>query len=140
VRSFVTLNKADARDADAICRAMQRPETLCAHQERRATGRTGLETACELVVGARTQLMNVMSSWAPEFGFRSDRLWGCTALRARIETTDPEILQPDWQAMWRSWPTYGFLVAPMQHERAWHRAQQSANTRRRGLIRRRAGQ
>jgi len=69
VKPFVKRNKTDARDAAAICEAMQRPDMrLVAVKSVEQQAARGIETARELLVKQRTQLHNAMRALMAEFG------------------------------------------------------------------------
>lgn len=108
VRPFVKRNKTDARDAEAICEAMQRPGMRFVpikSVEQQAA--RGLETGRDLLVRQRTQLMNALRGQAAEFGIVVAKgARGCAALRARISAGDPELpatLLAMLQAIERHW-------------------------------------
>ena len=94
VKPFVQRNKTDARDAAAICVAMQRPNMRCvpiksvAQQSARA-----LERARDLLVKQRTQLMNCVRSLLAEMGvIAAQGTCGFTVLTGRVkDDADPAI-------------------------------------------------
>ena len=108
VRPFVKRNKTDARDAAAICEAMQRPGMrFVPIKSIEQQAARGIETARELLVRQRTQLMNAMRGLAAEYGLIvAHGARGGVALRARIESADPAIpppLLPALRAMREQW-------------------------------------
>jgi transposase len=69
VKPFVKRNKTDARDAAAICEAMQRPDMrFVAVKTVEQQAARGIETARELLVKQRTQLHNALRALMAEFG------------------------------------------------------------------------
>ena len=93
VKPFVRRNKTDARDAAAICEAMQRPgmrfvtAKSCEQQAAR-----GIETARDLLVRDYTRHMNAVRGLLAEFGIvAAQGLRGFAMLRAKIEAADPAI-------------------------------------------------
>jgi transposase len=108
VRPFVKRNKTDARDAEAICEAMQRPGMrVVPIKSIEQQAARGIETARDLLVRQRTQLMNSMRGLSAEFGvIAAQGARGCAALRARIDAADPAIpaaLLPALQLMRQQW-------------------------------------
>ncbi len=104
VRPFVKRNKTDARDAEAICEAMQRPGMRCVSiKSIEQQAARGIETTRDLLVRQRTQVMNAMRGQAAEFGIvvaQGARGWA--ALCTRIEAADPDLpaaLLPALRAM-----------------------------------------
>ncbi len=108
VRPFVKRNKTDARDTEAICKAMQRPgmrfvpiKTV----EQQAA--RGIETARDLLVRQRTQLMNATRGLLAELGVvASQGLRGFAALCAKIDAGDPaipELLRPALRGLLDQW-------------------------------------
>ena len=93
VRPFVKRNKTDARDAEAICEAMQRPSMRFVPIKSVAQqGARGLETARDLLVRQRTQLMNAMRGLLAELGIvAAQGTRGFETLCARIDCGDPAI-------------------------------------------------
>lgn len=93
VRPFVRRNKTDARDAEAICAAMQRPgmRTVRVKSVEQQAAR-GLETSRELLVRQRTQLMNAVRAHLAELGIvAAQGQRGFEALALRIDRADPEV-------------------------------------------------
>lgn len=94
VRPFVRRNKTDARDAEAICEAMQRPGArFVPIKSIDQQAARGIETARDLLVRQCTQLGNALRGLLAEFGIvAAQGTNGLAALRARIEAdSDPEI-------------------------------------------------
>ena len=93
VRPFVKRNKTDAHDAAAICEAMQRPGMrFVPVKSIEQQAARSLETARELLVRQRTQLMNAMRGLAAEFGLvTAQGARGGAELRARIAAADPTL-------------------------------------------------
>jgi transposase len=119
VKPFVKRNKTDARDAEAICEAMQRPNMRFVpikSIEQQAS--RGIETARELLVRQRTQLMNAMRGLTAEFGLIAAKgAAGSAALRARIEAADPAIppaLIPALQQMCAQWRALDAAIAELE--------------------------
>ena len=112
VKPFVKRNKTDARDAAAICEAMQRPgmrfvtPKSCEQQAAR-----GIETARDLLVRQRTQLMNAVRGMLAEFGIvAAQGLRGFAVLRDKVEAGDPAIpavLLPALRGMLAQWQAAG---------------------------------
>src|SRR5271166_1351592 len=112
VRPFVKRNKTDARDAEAICEAMQRPSmrfVTVKTVDRQAA--RGIETARDLLVRQRTQLMNAVRGLLAEFGLCAAKgNEGFAALCLRIDNADPaipEALLPSLKAMLHQWQAAG---------------------------------
>jgi len=112
VRPFVKRNKTDARDAEAICEAMQRPSmrfVTVKTVDRQAA--RGIETARDLLVRQRTQLMNAVRGLLAEFGLCAAKgNEGFAALCLRIDNADPaipEALLPSLKAMLHRWQAAG---------------------------------
>jgi transposase len=108
VRPFVKRNKTDARDAEAILEAMQRPSMRFVpvkSVERQAA--RAIETARDLLIRQRTQLMNAVRGLAGEFGLAAAKgSKGFQALRLKIEACDPaipEALLPALNALLLQW-------------------------------------
>jgi transposase len=93
VRPFVKRNKTDARDAEAICTAMQRPGMRFVPVKSVAQqGARGIETARDLLLRQGTQLTNCIRGLLAEFGLvAAQGHAGFAALCARIEAGDPAI-------------------------------------------------
>jgi len=112
VKPFVKRNKTDARDAEAICVAMQRPgmrQVPIKSVDQQAA--RGLETARDLLVRQHTQLMNAIRGLLAELGvIASQGVSGFTLLCAKIDAGDPAIhpvLRPALQAMLEQWRAVG---------------------------------
>ena len=115
VRPFVKRNKTDARDAVAICEAMQRPDMrFVPIKSIEQQAARGIETARELLVRQRTQLMNAMRGLSAEFGIVvAQGSTGFAALCARIAAGDPalpaallpslRLMRQQWQALNDAW-------------------------------------
>lgn len=119
VRPFVKRNKTDARDAEAICEAMQRPsmrQVPVKTVEQQAA--RGLETARDLLVRQRTQLLNAMRGLLGELGIvAAQGARGFAVLRAKIEAGDPaihEVLRPALLAMLEQWRTVGEAIEAIE--------------------------
>ena len=119
VRPFVKRNKTDARDAEAICEAMQRPgmrfvpiKTV----EQQAA--RGIETARDMLVRQRTQLMNHLRGSLAELGIvASQGMQGFTALCARIDAGDPaipQLLRPALGGLLEQWRAAGEAAATLE--------------------------
>ncbi len=119
VRPFVKRNKTDARDAEAICEAMQRPgmrfvpiKTV----EQQAA--RGIETARDLLIRQRTQLMNAMRGLLAELGITASQgIRGFAALCAKIEAGDPaipELLRPALRGLLEQWRAAGDAAAALE--------------------------
>jgi transposase len=112
VRPFVKRNKTDARDAEAICEAMQRPSMrfvpLKSVEQQAARG---LETARDLLVRQRTQLMNATRGLLAELGVvAAQGSRGFDALCQKIDAGDPAIpvpLRPALCALVEQWRAAG---------------------------------
>ena len=119
VRPFVKRNKTDARDAEAICEAMQRsgmrfvPIKTVEQQAAR-----GIETARNLLVRQRTQLMNATRGLLAELGIvASQGLRGFAALCNKIDAGDPaipELLRPALHGLLNQWRAAGEAVAALE--------------------------
>jgi transposase len=112
VRPFVRRNKTDARDAAAICEAMQRPGMrFVAVKSVEQQAARGLETARDLLVRQRTQLMNAIRGLLSELGIvAAQGLRGFAVLCSRIEASDPAIppiLRPALLALLAQWRAAG---------------------------------
>jgi transposase len=112
VRPYVKRNKTDARDAEAILEAMRSPSmhfVPVKSIERQAA--RGIETARELLVRQRTQLMNAVRGLLAEFGLTAAQgTNGFQALCMRIDGRDPaipEALLPALKAMLLQWHATG---------------------------------
>ncbi len=108
VRPFVKRNKTDARDAEAICEAMQRPSMrLVAMKSVEQQTARGLETARNLLVRQRTQLRNAVRGMLGELGIvAAQGSGGFEALCARIDQGDaaiPPILRPTLRSLLDQW-------------------------------------
>jgi transposase len=96
VKPFVRRNKTDARDAAAICAALQRPDMRFVpvkSVEQQAA--RALERSRDLLVKQHTQLTNSLRGQVAEFGvIAAAGPRGVAALRARIAAAD-ELLPKD---------------------------------------------
>lgn len=108
VKPFVKRNKTDARDAEAICEAMQRPGMRFVpvkSVEQQAA--RGLERARDLLVRQRTQLMNATRGLLAEFGIvAAQGCRGFARLCDKIEAGDPAIqplLLPPLRSLLQQW-------------------------------------
>ena len=121
VKPFVRRNKTDARDAEAICVAMQQPNMrfVPIKTVEQQTSR-GIETARDLLVKQRTQLMNSMRATAAEFGLVVAKgAAGGAALRERIDAADPAIphaLLPVLQQMRAQWEALHAAIADLDKQ------------------------
>ena len=119
VRPFVKRNKTDARDAEAICDAMQRPSMRLVPIKtvEQQAGR-GLETARDLLVRQRTQLMNATRGLLAELGLvAAQGRRGFDGLCARIEAGDPAIaavLLPALRSLVEQWRAAGAAAAVLE--------------------------
>ena len=112
VKPFVKRNKTDARDAAAICEAMQRPGmrfvTLKSREQQAARG---IETARDLLVRQRTQTMNAVRGMLAEFGLvAAQGLRGFAVLADAIVASDPAIpalLLPALRGLLAQWQASG---------------------------------
>lgn len=137
VKPFVKRNKTDARDAEAICEAMQRPGMrFVAAKSIEQQAARGIETARDLLVRQRTQLMNAMRGLAAEFGLVvAQGKNGCAALRARIAAAEPAIpaaLLPALRLMHAQWLALDAASAALEAELG---ARAKADPRMRRLMR-----
>ena len=119
VRPFVKRNKTDARDAVAICEAMQRPDMrFVPIKSIEQQAARGIETARELLVRQRTQLMNAMRGLSAEFGIVvAQGSTGFAALCARIAAGDPALpaaLLPSLRLMRQQWQALNDAVDVQQ--------------------------
>lgn len=119
VKPFVKRNKTDARDAEAICEAMQRPgmrQVPMKSVEQQAA--RGLETARDLLVRQRTQLMNATRGLLAEFGIVAAQGWrGFAVLCDRIEVGDPAIqpvLRPALRSLLEQWRAAGAAIEALE--------------------------
>jgi transposase len=108
VRPFVKRNKTDARDAEAICEAMQRPGMrYVALKSTEQQAARGIETTRDMLVRQRTQLMNAMRGLLAEFGIvAAQGKSGFAALCARLDAGDPAIpaaLRPALHRLREQW-------------------------------------
>ena len=134
VKPFVKRNKTDARDAEAICEAMQRPNMRSVPMksvEQQAA--RGLETARDLLVRQRTQLMNSIRGLLAEHGvIAAQGLKGFGVLRGKIEAGDPEIhplLLPALRALLEQWHQAGTASEQLEDQLV-SRARSDATIRR----------
>jgi len=112
VRPFVKRNKTDARDAAAICEAMQRPGMRfvpiksCEQQAAR-----GLESTRNLLVRQRTQLANAVRGLLAEYGIiAAQGRRGFESLVGRIEQGDaaiPTVLRQALDNLVEQWRSAG---------------------------------
>jgi transposase len=134
VRPFVKRNKTDARDAEAICEAMQRPSMrqVPVKTVEQQAGR-GLETARDLLVRQHTQLMNSVRGLLAEFGIvAAQGRRGFAVLCTRIEAGDPAIhpvLLPALHTMLEQWYGAGRAITELE-ARLVTRAKADATMRR----------
>jgi transposase len=93
VQPFVKRNKTDARDAEAICVALGRPDMrFVPIKSIEQQAARGLEGARELLVNQQTQLINSVRGRLGEYGIvAAQGRRGFAALAAQIEAEDPEI-------------------------------------------------
>jgi transposase len=93
VKPFVKRNKTDARDAEAICVAVRRPDMrFVPIKSIEQQAARGLEGARDLLVKQQTQLFNSVRGQLGEYGIvAAPGRRGFAALVARIEAEDPEI-------------------------------------------------
>lgn len=121
VKPFVRRNKTDARDAAAICEAMQRPgmRFVAAKNPEQQVAR-GIETARDMLVRQRTQLMNAIRAMLTEFGVvAAQGLRGFATLCAKIEAGDaaiPEALRPALRALLAQWRAAGEQADALEAE------------------------
>lgn len=90
VKPFVVRNKNDARDADGLSQAAQRPDIrTVAVKSAEQQGRASLHRVRDLLIGQRTQVMNQIRGLAAEFGLaaRVGRP-GLQDLIAQVEASD----------------------------------------------------
>jgi transposase len=119
VKPFVKRNKTDARDAAAICEAMQRPDMRFVpikSVEQQAA--RGIETTRDLLVRQRTQLTNAMRSQLAEYGLIvAQGAAGAAQVRKHIETGDeaiPAELLPALRAMREVWQVLEERIAELE--------------------------
>lgn len=93
VQPFVKRNKTDARDAEAICVAVRRPDMrFVPIKSIEQQAARGLEGARELLLKQQTQLINSVRGRLAEYGIvAAQGRRGFAALAAQIEAEDPEI-------------------------------------------------
>jgi len=91
VKPFVKRNKTDARDAAAICEAMQRPDMrFVAVKSLDQQASRGLQTSRDLLIKQRTQLRNAFRAQMAEFGIiAAQGRRGLAELAARLAGDDP---------------------------------------------------
>lgn len=112
VRPFVKRNKTDARDAEAICEAIRRPSIKCVPVKSvdQQAGRA-LETARDMLVRQRTQLMNAVRGMLAEVGIIAAKgKAGFDALAALVDSADetvPACLLPALQPLLAQWRDAG---------------------------------
>lgn len=103
VKPFVRRNKNDARDAEAICEAVQRPTMkFVAIKTIEQQAARGLERAHDLLVKQRTQLRNSVRGLLAELGFtaaQGER--GFADLLAQMEAVDAELVADAMRAALR---------------------------------------
>jgi transposase len=112
VRPFVKRNKTDARDAEAICEAMQRPSMRgVAVKTVEQQAARGLESARDLLVRQRTQLMNATRALLAELGIvAAQGIAGFQALGVKIDRGDRDIhpaLLPALRGLLTQWRAAG---------------------------------
>ena len=93
VKPFVKRNKNDARDAAAICVALNRPDMrFVAIKSVDQQASRGLERSRDLLVKQRTQLMNCTRSLLAELGIiAAQGRRGFAELAARVQDSDAAI-------------------------------------------------
>jgi Transposase and inactivated derivatives len=93
VKPFVRRNKNDARDAAAICAALNRPDMrFVAIKSVEQQASRGLERSRDLLVKQRTQLMNCTRSLLAELGIiAAQGRRGFAELVARVSASDAAI-------------------------------------------------
>ena len=134
VRPFVKRNKTDARDAEAICEAMQRPSMrqVPVKTVEQQAGR-GLETARDLLVRQHTQLMNSVRGLLAELAIvAAQGRRGFAVLCTRTEAGDPAIhpvLLPALQTILEQWHGTGRAITELE-ARLVARAKADATMRR----------
>jgi transposase len=109
VKPFVVRNKNDARDADGLSQAAQRPDMrTVALKSAEQQARASLHRVRDLMIRQRTQLMNQVRGIAAEFGLTA-RV-GRTGLMDVIAQAGPPICQRRraWRStfrlvIWTSW-------------------------------------
>jgi transposase len=119
VRPFVKRNKTDARDAEAICEAMQRPSMrFVPVKSIEQQAARGLETARDMLVRQRTQLMNAIRGLLAELGLvAAQGTRGFAALCARIDAGDaaiPPLLRPALHSLHEQWRAAGERVEALE--------------------------
>jgi transposase len=108
VKPYVKRNKTDARDAEAICEAVARPNMrfVPIKTEAQQAGR-GLQRVRDLLVRQRSALMHAIRGLAGEFGIgESKGAAGGASLRAAIAAgriAVPELLREGLAALARQW-------------------------------------
>jgi transposase len=121
VKPFVRRNKTDARDAEAICTAMQRPDMrFVPVKSIPQQAARGIETARDLLVRQRTQLGNAMRGQLAEFGLVVPQgAAGAAEARRRIGRGDPTIpaaLLPALRAMCELWQALDERIAGLERQ------------------------
>jgi len=120
VKPYVKRNKTDARDAAAICEAVQRPTMrFVAVKSVEQQCERALHRTRDLLVRQRTQLMNAIRAMLAEMGIvAAQGLKGFAILRAMIEGGDaaiPALLLPGLAAMTRQWHALDAEAAKLEH-------------------------
>ena len=134
VTPFVKRNKTDARDAQAICVAMQQPDmrfvTIKTVEQQAARG---LETARDMLVRQHTQLMNAIRALLAELGvIAAQGRVGFDILCARIDAGDPAIhpdMLPALRPLLEQWISVGQAASALE-ARIVARAREDARMRR----------
>jgi transposase len=121
VKPFVKRNKTDARDAAAICEAVQRPTMrFVAVKSVEQQCERALHRARDLLVRQRTQLMNATRAMLAEMGIvAAQGLKGFANLRAMVEQGDaaiPALLLPSLSALVRQWHALDAEAAGLERE------------------------
>jgi transposase len=134
VKPYVKRNKTDARDAAAICEAVQRPSMrFVAVKSVEQQCERALHRARDLLVRQRTQLMNAVRAMLAEMGIvAAQGLKGFASLRAMIEGEDariPALLLPSLAAMTRQWHALDTEAVELER-RIGERARTHDNARR----------
>jgi len=119
VKPYVKRNKTDARDAAAICEAVQRPTMrFVAVKSVEQQCERALHRARDLLVRQRTQLMNAVRAMLAEMGIvAAQGLKGFATLRVMIEGKDakiPALLMPSLEAMTRQWHALDIEAAKLE--------------------------
>jgi len=121
VKPYVKRNKTDARDAAAICEAVQRPSMrFVAVKSVEQQCERALHRARDLLVRQRTQLMNATRAMLAEMGIvAAQGLKGFAHLRSLVEQGDaaiPALLLPSLSALVRQWHALDSEAAGLERE------------------------